>query len=257
MVIDKIRVAVKKPLPKRLRFIAISTVVGALLLLDPDKNTNFYLSLIFLLIALLGMTLSAVAAVRINSAKYPAKTAVIKAAWRYLLTVVTISILFLLPPVILDDSFSVLPKRYFNMHIAVLAMFAIAVLMLVTGKKQAEKSLRCCNAKIPELRSLCLGIYALKERVKLLPDNVRSDLLRDLQVLYCALRDSYPITNTEVIDLDRVIMNNIQILTEWITELPEDVPCTAQLHIHDLVRSIGLQLQERNRVLEQELRFKN
>lgn len=227
--------------------LAIVTLLGMYLAL-PQGNSNFYITTFCMILSSMGVVGAAIATSGIKGYGYPKRVTLQVVAWRYFLTQFIISAVFTLAPLAIGWRFNIEMKRYLIMHLAILALFGTAAILLVTGKRKMDE------AKMADFHNWCVHIHDLRERVRALivDKEHRVCVVCELDEMYTALSCAHPIYSESLAYIESEIKREFVSLDECVNNLTHGNEQDINLFA-DICKNIKKYIQEREDIIQAEI----
>lgn len=227
--------------------LAIVTLMG-IYFLQSESDDNFYITAFFMVLAVLGMIGASIATAGIKGYGYPRKITLRVIAWRYFLTQYIVSLIFTLVPLAINFSFKIELKRYLITHMAVLGLFSIAAILLVTGKRQMDE------AKQTAMHQLETYIQELREivRVKVAGKENRVLVINELDELSVVVSAANPVYSDTLAYIESEIKHEFAMIDECINKIingnEEQIDVLVKI-----CQSIKKKFQQREEIIQTEI----
>jgi FtsZ-binding cell division protein ZapB len=207
---------------------AIMAAVATALFLVVEVTTLFVTAYIF---ALIGIALLCFGNLYLLSSgkSYPWFASFPLTIWRYLISQITVSAIFIIVENLFDRS---IPLGWFVLiHIILLAFFSIMLILQKGGKDIIERIDEKIQAKYIDLRMVQLDVESVKERVPMQE--------KEIQAVVDALRYSMPMSHDSIAPYEEKIKDSVFML-----EQAADQNDTAK--ISELCVTLLRQIKDRN-----------
>lgn len=231
---------------KTLFAVAFVIVVGVftllMIILVPKKDANFVITLIFTILAITGYFSSILFLAEKKFKNFPQNFPFVSISWKYLLTEILISILFM---VLAYTPISVPPVLYLLAQTVILAIFAIVTIVFLFAKRHIEAVSEPAQDKRTDLQLLSRETFTLADKSGGLPQPIRSQVQKELRDIYETLKYSDPMSNSQTLPLENRIRETLAALD---IEINRAVAAEAEDigKILGMTASLRRQIRERN-----------
>jgi len=190
--------------------IAAAVLTATMFILIPDRNSTFYISYAFTLMALAAGYVNSLMLSDAGPANLPQDMALLHTALIYLAVEVVISIGAVAMELANGPERTLNHLTYTLVHFIVLGFFSIRFILLMMGKRHIDAVPDKARQGVMNVRMLCADIAALREKASMVDVRIRGSVLEDLDRLYEAVRHSDPMSNPGVRATEERIQEDIR-----------------------------------------------
>lgn len=182
--------------------IVVMIMVVVTMLLVENKDKNYWISIVFILIAVTAVFISDLDFTKAELKNIPVEFPFISISTGYLTAVVVIIIIFKM-------LIKIIPTWYFSIHFISLAVFAIVSILMIMGRRNIINLSQKTQDAVVDNKMLCADIESIKQRTSNLRANIKSKVLVLLNDVYEKIKYSDPILHESVFQIDYKIREKI------------------------------------------------